>query len=249
MGLSDVSPFDIAAKVIGLPREAASALVALSVRGFTDEVSRDTPAPGGGSVAALAGALGAGLASMVGNLWQDKAEAPGATAALLQAAEAAQGSKERLLSAVDEDTNAFTAYMEARRLPGNTPEEKRIREETMQAGLKLAVQVPLQTAAESYAAMQAAAAAIRHGNLSSITDGAVGVQLAFAGVRGGIWNVLINLKEITDPAFVAETRTKCETLLAEARTLLDQGTAEVDARLTEQLDGKRRTGAEEGKKK
>ena len=240
MGLADVSPFDIQTKVIGLPREAKQALVKLSARDFTDEVSRDTPAPGGGSVAALAGALGAGLASMVANLWQDKVEAADAKAALLSAADAAQGAKDRLLLAVDEDTRAFNAYMEARRLPANTPEEKQTRDLKMQEGLKQAVNVPYRTAQDSYAAMQAAASAIQHGNVNSITDGAVGVQVGFAGVRGGIWNVLINLKDITDPAFVAEMRAKCETLLAEARALLDQVTAQVDRQLAEQKAGGRR---------
>ncbi len=234
MSLADVSPFDIQAKVIGLPREAVQALVKLSARDFTDEVSRDTPAPGGGSVAALAGALGAGLASMVANLWQDKVEAADAGAALLSAAEAAQGAKDRLLLAVDEDTQAFNAYMEARWLPANTPEEKRTRELKMQEGLKHAVRVPYRTAQDSFAAMQAAASAVQYGNVNSITDGAVGAQIGFAGVRGGIWNVLINLKDITDPAFVAEMRVKCEALLAEARALLDQVTAQVDKQLAEQ---------------
>jgi glutamate formiminotransferase/formiminotetrahydrofolate cyclodeaminase len=238
MGLADVSPFDIAAKVLGLPREAEHALVTMRVRDFTDEVSRDTPAPGGGSVAALAGALGAGLASMVANLWQDKVEATDAVAALLAAAEAAQRAKDRLLSAVDEDTQAFNAYLEARRLPANTPDEKRARNLKMQEGLQQAVKVPFRTAQDSYAAMQAAASAMRHGSLSSLTDGAVGVQMAFAGVRGGVWNVLINLKDIADPAFVAEMRAKCDALLAEARALLAEAAADADARLAEELDAK-----------
>ncbi|MBI4537391.1 MAG: glutamate formimidoyltransferase [candidate division NC10 bacterium] len=237
MGLADVSPFDIRTKVIGLPREAEQALVKLNVRDFTDEVSRDTPAPGGGSVAALAGALGAGLASMVANLCQDKVESEASGAALLAAAEAAQGAKDRLLLAVDEDTQTFNAYLEARRLPANTPGEKQARDMKTQEGLKQAVNVPYRTAQDCYAAMEAAATAIQHGNLDSISDGAVGVQVAFAGVRGGIWNVLINLKDITDPVFVTEMRAKCEALLAKARALLDQVTDDVDQRLTEQKAG------------
>ena len=193
MGLSDVSPFDIKGKVIGLPREFDKGLVQMTVKEFTDEVSRDTPAPGGGSIAALAGALGAALASMVANLWQGKGESPDVEAALLEAAEQAQQVKEQLILGVDEDTNAFNAYMEARRLPATTREEKAQREQKMQDGLKLAVKVPYQTAQASYAAMQAAWSVAQHGNVSSITDAAVGAQTGFAGVRGGIWNVLINL--------------------------------------------------------
>lgn len=235
MGLSDIAPFDIGKKVLGLPKEIPSGLAAMTLKEFADEVSRDTPAPGGGSVAALAGALGAGLASMVANLWQDKADSPEAARLLAAAAETSQHAKDRLILAVDEDTNAFTAYMEARRLPASTPEEKAARERKMQDGLKAAVDVPFQTVERSYAAMQAAWAVVQHGNVNSITDGAVGAEIAFAGVRGGIWNVLINLKDITDPAFVNEMRDTCESLLRDATALLAKVTAHVDARLAELL--------------
>lgn len=238
MGLSDVQSFDIRRKVIGLPRGFEKGLVTMPVKEFADEVSRDTPAPGGGSVAALAGALGAALASMVANLWQDKVESPDAAAALLQAAETAQRAKEQLILAVDEDTQAFNAYLEARRLPANTPEEKANRERKMQEGLQAAVRVPYQTARASYEAMQAAWAAVQHGNVSSITDGAVGSQMGYAAARGAVWNVLINLKDITDPAFIREMRVQCETLLGEAKQLLDRVTAHVDKRLAELIEAK-----------
>jgi len=239
MGLSDVSPFDIKGKVLGLPREFEKGLAQMTVKEFTDEVSRDTPAPGGGSIAALAGALGAALASMVANLWQGKIESEASEAALLQAAEDAQRVKDQLILAVDEDTNAFNACLEARRLPGNTPEEKAFRERKMQDGLKVAVSVPYRTAQASSAAMQAAWAVARHGSVSSITDAAVGAQVGFAGVRGGVWNVLINLKDITDPGFVRETREMCDTLLRDAQALLAQVTAHVDQRLGESSEAQR----------
>ena len=239
MGLSDVQPFDVRRKVIGLPRGVEKGLVAMPVKEFTDEVSRETPAPGGGSVAALAGALGAALASMVANLWQDKAETPEAAAALFQAAEVAQRAKDQLILAVDEDTQAFNSYLEARRLPATTPEEKAHRDQKMQEGLQAAVRVPYQTARASYQAMGAARSAVEHGNVSSITDGAVGAQMGYAAVQGAVWNVLINLKDITDQAFVREMRGHCETLLREARQLLDQVTAHVDKRLAELMDAKR----------
>jgi glutamate formiminotransferase/formiminotetrahydrofolate cyclodeaminase len=239
MGLSDIAPFDLAKKVIGLPRGFTHGLAAMTVRDFTDEVSRDTPAPGGGSVAALAGALGAALASMVANLWQDKVESPASAAALLEAAEAAQRVKEQLILAVDEDTNAFTAYMEARRLAANTPEEQAYREANMQLGLKRAVNVPYQTALAGFVAMQSAWAVVEHGNVNSLTDGAVGAQIGYAGVRGAIWNVLINLKDITDPAFVRDMRDACGSLLEDAHALLTQVTQHVDRRLVEMIDAAR----------
>jgi len=108
----------------------------------------------------------------------------------------------------------------------------------MQEGLKAAVRVPYQTALAAYQGMQAAWTVVRHGNVSSITDGAVGAQAAYAGVRGGVWNVMINLKDITDPSFVAEMRAKCDALLKDAGALLEQVTTHVDARLAELIEGK-----------
>jgi len=239
MGLSDVSPFDIKVKVIGLPREYEKSLVRMTVKDFTDEVSRDTPAPGGGSIAALAGALGAALASMVANLWQGKMDAAEAEATLLQAAEDAQRIKDQLVLAVDEDTNAFNAYMEARRLPARTPEEVEHRNQMMQQGLKTAVAIPYRTAELSYAAIQAAASVARHGNVNSITDAAVGAQIAFAGVQGGIWNVLINLKDLTDAVFVQEMRGKCDMLISDAQKLLAQVTEHVGQRLNALIEKKK----------
>jgi glutamate formiminotransferase/formiminotetrahydrofolate cyclodeaminase len=201
MGLGDVAPFDIDKKVLGLPKKRARELAALSCADFADEVSRDTPAPGGGSVAALAGALGAALAAMVANLTHGKAEANAAEQALLSAAEKAQRVKDALVLAVDEDTNAFNAYMEARRLPQGTQDERATREAAMQRGLKTAVDVPWTTASASLEAMEAAAAVIERGLAASISDGLVGLQVAFAGVRGGVWNVLVNLKDIADESY------------------------------------------------
>jgi glutamate formiminotransferase/formiminotetrahydrofolate cyclodeaminase len=157
---------------------------------------------------------------------------------VLQAAEQGQRLKDQLILAVDEDTNAFNSYLEARRLPQGTPAEKAAREQAMQQGLKLAVDVPWGTAAACFEVMKAADLAMRSGNPASITDAMVGVQMGFAGVRGGIWNVLINLKDITDAAFNAEMRQRCAGLLADARALLDETLAYGDGRLAAMLDKK-----------
>jgi glutamate formiminotransferase / formiminotetrahydrofolate cyclodeaminase len=237
MGLADVAPFEIEKKVLGLPRRVENGLMAMTGQAFVDEVSRDTPAPGGGSIAALAGAQGAALASMVANLTQGKG-APGSEPHLLAAAEQAQRAKDFLVLAVDEDTNAFNAYMEARRLPAGTPAEKAARQEAMQQGLKTAVDVPWNTALACFEAMEACELAMHHGNPASITDTMGGVTIAFAGVRGGLWNVLINLKDITDPAYRSDMKARCEDLLARAKALVDRTTAHGDARLEAMLAGK-----------
>jgi glutamate formiminotransferase/formiminotetrahydrofolate cyclodeaminase len=229
MGLDDVAPFETDKKVLGLPKEYPRGLMAMTARDLVTEVSRDSPAPGGGSIAALAGALGASLASMVANLTKIKNEQH--RKHLLEAAEIAHGIKDALVLAVDEDASAFNAYMDARRLPQTTEAEKSAREAAMLEGLKIAVNVPFQTAALSFEAMKAAAIVVEHGNPASITDGLVGLQMGFAGVRGGIWNVLINLKDISDADYNADMKKKCEDLLTKAMTLLDSALAMGEARL------------------
>ncbi|HEX3345508.1 MAG TPA: cyclodeaminase/cyclohydrolase family protein, partial [Polyangiaceae bacterium] len=236
LGLTDVAPFDVRAKVIGLPVVPASALVQRTVLDFTDEVSRDSPAPGGGSVAALAGALGAALASMVANLTYGKEGTESRDAELGRVAGEAQRIKDQLMTAIDADSEAFQGFMNALRLPQTTAEEKAERARKMQEGLKAAVEVPWSTAKASFGAMQLARAVVTHGNPVSLSDGAVGVQIAFAGVRGGLWNVLINLKDVTDPAYAAEKRAACASLLADARALADEAAAVVDERLVAMIE-------------
>jgi glutamate formiminotransferase/formiminotetrahydrofolate cyclodeaminase len=208
-------------------------LLSKTVADFADEVSRETPAPGGGSVAALAGALGAALASMVANLAKGKTGSEPKDELLTAMAVRARQIKNALLAAVDEDTQAFEAYLDALRLPKSTPEEKALRGERIQAGLRDAVRVPLRTAELSLEVMRLAQTALAYGNPNSMTDAAVGAQMAFAGVQGGVWNVRINLKTIKDAAFRAEMDSRCSELVAGAGLLLGELGAEVDRRLQE----------------
>ncbi len=235
MGLNDVAPFEVEKKVLGLPVFDPKALASLRVHEFADEVSRDTPAPGGGSIAALAGALGASLAAMVANLTHGKAGSESKDEALCVVAEKAQIIKDRLLAAIDDDTNAFNAFMEARRLPQNTPGEKEHRLQKMQEGIKIAIDVPWRTATASFEAMKLASEVTRIGNPNSVTDAAVGTQMGYAGVRGGIWNVMINLKDIRDEAYISDMQKKCGQLLAEAADLAGQTSSFVDSRLDEMI--------------
>jgi len=231
LGLNDVSEFKIEERVLGLPRNLENALVELKLNDFVDEVSRESPAPGGGSIAALAGALGASLSSMVGNLTANKRGSENVDEVLNKAAEECQEIKNALVKAIDEDTNAFNAYMNARRLPNKTAEEKKTREEAMQAGLKQAVMVPLNTAKQSYRAIEIAEVVAENGNPNSITDVGVGAQSAFTGVLGGIYNVLINLKDIKDQKFVDEMRTTCAELKGKAQKKLSEVLGFVESKL------------------
>jgi glutamate formiminotransferase/formiminotetrahydrofolate cyclodeaminase len=235
LGLNDVQPFSLEKKVIGLPMQQENALVGMKVAEFIDEVSRDTPAPGGGSIAALAGSLGAALGAMVANITHRKTNDAETQKLLSDAAVEAQQVKDKLLRAVDDDTAAFNAYLEAMRLPSATEEQKHHRTERMQAGLKQAVAVPLDTAAASLEAMRLARRMVERGLAASLTDAAVGCQIAFAGLRGGVWNVLTNLPSITDRQYVEQMRLKCDELLSSGESLLRETTEMIDAKLAARL--------------
>ena len=225
MGLSDVAPFAIADKVIGLPRPGA--LVSKRTDELVHEVSRDSPAPGGGSVAALAGALGAALATMVANLVIGKPKDAAKEAELRALADEGQRIKDALLVAVDADTDAFSGYMAALRLPKHTPAEQAARKAAMQAGLVEAVRVPLGTAEASLRAIELCRSAAALGNPASASDAGVGAQMGLCGVTGGVLNVLINLRQIADAAYVAEMRARCAALEASARTACDETMSKV----------------------
>ncbi|MCZ7604228.1 MAG: glutamate formimidoyltransferase [Melioribacteraceae bacterium] len=212
LGLNDVSQFNIEERVLGLPKNPDNALVEMKVTDFVDEVSRESPAPGGGSIAALSGALGVSLSSMVANLTANKRGSEEVDKILNDAAERCQEIKSKLVKSVDDDTNAFNQYMDAMRMPKKTEEEKKKRTEAMQEGLKVAVQVPYMTALLSYEAIEIAETVAKLGNPNSITDVGVGAQSAYTGVLGGIYNVLINLKAIKDENFVKEMKSNCDEL-------------------------------------
>jgi len=220
LGLRDVADFKIENRVLGLPKHLDNALVEMKLTDFVDEVSRESPAPGGGSIAALAGALGASLSSMVSNLTANKRGSENIDDLLNEAADKCQGIKFNLIKAIDEDTNAFNAYMEARRLPNKTTEEKEVRKQAMQAELKTAVRVPLNTAMQSYEAIVIAETVVKYGNTNSITDVGVGALSAYTGVIGGIYNVLVNLKDIEDKTFIEQMKHECNKLKKQAQQKL-----------------------------
>ncbi|MDA3859813.1 MAG: glutamate formimidoyltransferase [Melioribacteraceae bacterium] len=231
LGLSDVASFNIEERVLGLPSNLDDALVEMRLTDFIDEVSRESPAPGGGSIAALAGALGASLSSMVSNLTANRRGTESIDGLLNTSAEKAQTIKNNLVKAIDDDTNAFNSYMDARRLPQKTDEEKMIRFEAMQNGLKDAVAVPFHTAVESEKAIEIAKMVAELGNPNSITDVGVGAQIAYAGVIGGIYNVLINLKEIKDEEFNLKMKSDCASIKLKAERMLREVSEIVEGKL------------------
>lgn len=220
MGLNDVADFDIDRKVIGLPA-ADGPLAKMPVVDFVDEVSRDTPAPGGGSIAALAGALGASLASMVANLSVGKGEFDARYSELCEMAEQSQAVKDALVQSIDADTEAFNEVIAALRMAKDTPEQLAIRSKAIQAGYMSAARVPLRTAQLCRKVLDLCLAATDIGNQAVMSDAAVGALMAYAGVQGAIHNVRINLPHTQDTDFVATMESKLDELLSESRTLCE----------------------------
>jgi glutamate formiminotransferase / formiminotetrahydrofolate cyclodeaminase len=211
MGLSELKPFDPKEKVIELKIESAGqkpSLAKMNLREFCNETLSDSPAPGGGSVAALMGALGASLGGMVANLsagkrgWDDK------LGYFSDWAVKAQQLKDELLSLVDEDTAAFNRVMDAFGLPRGSAEEKEARAAAIEEATQYAAQVPLkvmQTALKSYALLAEMA---EKGNPASVSDVGVGALAIRACIEGAALNVRINLGQLKDERFKTDLQHK-----------------------------------------
>lgn len=230
MGLRDVAKFDIDKKVIGMPKQDGT-LVNQKVVDFVDEVSRDTPAPGGGSISALAGALGTSLACMVANLSVGKGEFDSQYEELCELAEEAQQVKDELLRAVDADTEAFNEVLEAMRMPKDTPEQNEARAAELLEGYKSAARVPQRTAELCNQALQICLRVAQIGNEAVMSDVGVGALMAYAGIQGAIYNVRINLPKIEDSNFVAEMSKNLKELLKEAKETCGAVQREVEGSL------------------
>ncbi|HSA95065.1 MAG TPA: glutamate formimidoyltransferase [Acidobacteriota bacterium] len=207
LGLSDVVPFDPEKKIIESQfRDAGAALVGMTLRAFADELSMDSPAPGGGSVAALCGALSAALAAMVANLTVGKKEYEAARVDMVATAVRAQALKDALLEAVDRDTTAFNKVMDAFRLPKTTSEQAVEKDRAVEAANKEATLVPFEVLEKSVEAVRLAKVAAAKGNKNSVSDAGVAGLAGQAAGEGAYYNVLINLAAIKDAAFSAKVR-------------------------------------------
>src|SRR5213594_4635902 len=218
MGLSELKPFDPKEKVIEFKIESAAkkSLLKMNLRQFCNETLRDSPAPGGGSVAALMGALGVSLGGMVANLsagkrgWDDKLHY------FSDWAVKAQQLKDELLLLVDEDTAAFNKVMNAFALPKDSAEEKTARSAAIQAANKHAAEVPLkvmENASRSYALLAEMA---EKGNPTSISDVGVGALATRACIEGAALNVRINLGQLKDEKIKADLQEKVRKISADS---------------------------------
>ncbi len=176
----------------------------LTVDGFVQITSSEEPAPGGGSVSALAGALAAALAEMVARLTVGRERYAAAEEEMQQVLREAGAIKEELVAAIQKDSSSFEQYMAALALPKNTEAEKAARREAMQEGLKAAAQVPLGVARSAARILSLAQAAVARGNANAVTDALVAAMMARTAVLGALFNVKINLSSIRDEAFVQE---------------------------------------------
>ena len=186
---------------------------------FLDSVAGPNATPGGGSVSALAGSLGAALVEMVINLTMGKKGFEGKEAELQKIREEARSCREALTAAIAQDSLAYQAVMNAFLLPKKTDEEKRKRKEEIQHALKKAADPPLFTTATSLKVMKLCQEAVEKGNPSTISDAAVGALMADAAMGGGIFNVLINLSALEDKHFVEKMKKELQRLEAEGEAI------------------------------
>jgi len=195
-------------------------LIDMKLKDFIDELSSDKPAPGGGSASALSASLGVALYIMVMNLTKGKKfyseYSEEVKKGIDDSMEKMEFFKRELEALIDEDTNAYNRVMAAFKLPKNTEEEKRIREEEIQKAYKIAIDVPYKTAKISLDALKMFEFGARYGNPNAITDIAVGCNLLYSGIVGALYNVRINLNSIKDEMFVNEMKMECDDILKKA---------------------------------
>ena len=232
MGLDELKPFDPREKVIEYMIEDTDSkkLVDLTARGLAEETASESPAPGGGSISAYMGALGAALGTMVANLTAHKAAYDDRWEEYSDAAERGQALMERLLHLVDEDTAAFNRIMDVFAMPKKTDAEKAARAQAMEEATLYATQVPLSTMEAASEVFPLVKLMAETGNPASVTDAGVGTLAARAAVRGAFLNVKINAAGLKD-------RAKAEELIARGAQL-EKEAAEQEAAILATVESK-----------
>lgn len=222
MGLDDQKPFIPEEKVIEYLIEKENKcekLVDMSCTGFANETASESPAPGGGSISAYMGSLGAALGTMVANLSSHKPGWDERWEEFSQWAEKGQKLKDELLWLVDEDTHSFNLIMDAFGMPKGNDAEKAARKQAIQDATKYAIEVPFKTIQRSFEVFEICAAMIEKGNPNSVTDAGVGVLCARAAVMGAYLNVKINASSLDDKVFADEMVGKAQAYVVKAKEL------------------------------
>jgi formiminotetrahydrofolate cyclodeaminase len=192
------------------------------VTSFLDELASNAPAPGGGSVAALSGALGAALVSMVSNLTLGKKGYEGVQDEIQALLARSEALRQEMTDLLEADVAVYTAYSQAAKMPRETEEQKAARAEAMQAALKNATMVPMGIAEAAVRVMDLCLPCAEIGNKGAVSDAGVAVLMAEAALRSAALNVLINLAFVKDGEFVAEKRAHLDGLLAGKGAMRDQ---------------------------
>ena len=214
MGLDELAPFKPEERIIEylLEDKADSKLISMTLADFADETASESPAPGGGSISAYVGALGASLAAMVANLSSHKRGWDDRWAEFSGWAERGQHYKNELVRLVDQDTIAFNQIMTAFALPKATADEKAARNEAIQQATKLAIEVPFKVMKAAYQSMEVIKAMAEKGNPNSVTDAGVAALCARTAVLGAFMNVKVNAGGYDDKTFVQEILNEGEAL-------------------------------------
>ncbi|MDD3737403.1 MAG: glutamate formimidoyltransferase [Bacteroidales bacterium] len=233
MGLSELKPFNPEEKIIEyiLKDKTKRRLVDLSLSAFAWETSSESPAPGGGSVSAAMGALGAALGTMVANLSSHKRGWDGRWEEFASWAERGVQMQKRLLELVDEDTEAYNAILDAFGLPKKSDEEKAARAAAVEAATLQASLVPLTVMKEAFGVFDLLKEMTEKGNPNSVTDGAVGVLAVRACIRGAFLNVRINVKGLKDRAMAEELISEAQIIDNDAARLEEEIIARVSSEL------------------
>jgi len=193
-----------------------------SIESFLNELASSTPAPGGGSVAALSGALGAALISMVSNLTIGKEKYASVQEDISASLDKSEELRMNLTDLLQEDVEAYTRLSQIMKMPRETEEQKNVRATAMQQALKDAADVPMRIAETCAEVMDLCRPAAEKGNINAVSDVGVGILMAEAGLRSAALNVLINLGMIKDETFVRESRQKLDELLSGKPALRDE---------------------------
>ena len=242
LGLRDVSSFDPQQKIIEYRVAREMPLAGLTVKSFVDLTSTDAPAPGGGSVAALMASMSGALTSMVANLTVGKKGYKKVWEEMKEVAPQAQELKAAFLTAVDEDTFAFDAVMDAMKLPRTTEEENKRRDAAIESATREAIEVPFGVLRRCRDALPLVEAVAERGNVNSLSDVGVAALALRAAAGGALLNVLINLPGISDAAYVDRTSGEGVKILEEVKERCHSVVMSVIGKLQESLNRTQQSG-------
>ncbi|MBW6513841.1 MAG: glutamate formimidoyltransferase [Candidatus Syntrophosphaera sp.] len=231
MGLAELGPFDLDKKVIEYAIARPDSLCSLRLDDFADLLSTDSPAPGGGSVAALCAALSGALSAMVSNLTIDKKGYEQVQDKVRELAPLGQDIKLKALQYIDADTDAFNAMMEALRLPKKTNAEAALRGEMVEKTTQQAIMVPFRTLELAWEALQLAEQVAAVGNANALSDAGVASLTALSAAKAANYNILINLAGVSTKSFIEDIKARSAALIAQCEEIAARIEASVSTRL------------------